>query len=288
MILQPATTLMHPLVLNSSGLSIISFQFAKTNPQWYSGIFGKNRVWFNVSVSNRFSKLELSRNEILKKNLTSMDEVGYVTNDWHKSSSCSIQLLGVVRLEYDRPFRYDSRFEGPGIGKASISWREDVKNVTWICQYRALYENWREEKFRKRPSFWPIIFYCSSPVTAAACTVLKVNHSNVDSNASVCISVSANLSHSVWKSNFSVQLIAVQNSSTAEPSNTTKAPMVVCGVISYTAYNESKARANGAMMMEWIHHYSSLGFKVYKMVAAAIYSENCPLVKTLNTLGCNL
>lgn len=291
-------TIEQPFRLNPMNLTVMSFKFIgeeKKRSDWFGTTFGPQSLWFNESVGKYLNSSLLSPYEQYMSNVTARRL--FYSPLIYTEPDCSIELLGYAYLDVDRPFLRRSKTEAPSYGNATLSWYLDGSNLfKWPCVYRAMYENWRPESHSFKPHFWATFFYCPAPYGKKSCgDIRRESHSRGVPNRPIHFNLSTELATMTWQSNFTARLHAEavsslgpdqsllsssslsslpssSNDSVATPLEGRKgdhrgrprseAQIVVCGVIPYTTHEPAKARANGAMILEWIHYYSTLGMKV--------------------------
>jgi hypothetical protein len=199
--------------------------------------------------------------------------------------ACSLEFLGFVANSEDGQFSPSIRY-GAFVGNATVVIKE--RSIDWRCFYRPVYENWREEKNYSKPNYWGVIFFCPSP-NSTECSNLEqsmLNTSDFEApyrhslNESGIVSLTTPAGDE-WRTGFLSrpfiskderyttfdQSYNTQNN--GQPHNVSgyvmakaKSAHAVCLSIPYTSTDTAKASANGAILLEWIRYYSSIGFKV--------------------------
>lgn len=244
--------------INETGLTVTSFSFNSNNqiPSWVNKTFGAESVYFNktVWVNVKSTKpiteeeLKIANNEVTKK-VSLMDTIPV----------CSAELLGFMYLDRFAPFKLSHRSLGPIVGNAVLyipSFQE-----SWVCFYRGMYENWRQESRIVHPNFWAVAFYCPQ-YRKTACDKFIVQSESSDKKLRMVIA-------------FEVTSATISNEFTATLfSSSTKQDLKsnplghninlgICAPIPYTTIDSEKYEANGVMITEWIRYYVKLGIKVF-------------------------
>ena len=134
------------------------------------------------------------------------------------------------------------------IGNASMILSKS--SVEWSCFYRAQYEYWRMSKY-----FWQVFFFCPTP-HRSACHKRPKNGRQQKIKGHMILSTH----DKIWRSDFSIDS---PSSQIDRQPNTSFPQKAACLVIPYVSSQPIKAKPNGAMMYEWVRHYSLLGFKVF-------------------------
>lgn len=198
---------------------------------------------------------------------------------------CSLELLGFVLNSEDGQFSPSIRY-GAFVGNATVIIED--RQIDWNCFYRPVYENWREEKNYSKPNYWGVMFFCPSP-NSTQCSNLEqsiLSISDVEDSYVHSLNESGIVSLTTpggdkWRTSFlsrpfiskEERYTTFDNNNTphnySKPHNISSHVMVkpkimhaVCLSIPYTSTDTAKAAANGAILLEWIRYYSSIGFKV--------------------------
>lgn len=150
------------------------------------------------------------------------------------------------------PFMHRDR-EYTVIGNASMVLSKS--SVEWSCFYRVQYENWRISKY-----FWQVFFFCPTP-HSSACHKHPKNGRQQKIKGHMTLSTH----DKIWRSDFSID---PPSSRIDRQPNTSFPQKAVCLAIPYVSSQPIKAAPNGALIYEWVRHYSLLGFKVF------VYDKN--------------
>lgn len=259
---------------------------------WYS----------DPSIAKLMTQAPLSFDELLRRNITlrylQQSNLPFI----NQQCAIEILGFARLEVDRPFLLRSKYEEAGFGNASVSWRFHGDnpaVSHLPWSCIYRSLHENWRTET-HYCIHYRAVLFYCPSPVGKKSCGEIRrdgrFNHENSDIDFNLTVS----LRHMMWHSNFSARLLkGIANETvshshdirrskshvnnflqrTANLSKNNSSPekrihsihdskqlpsyeMVVCGVIPYTTHDPDKARANGAMLQEWIHYYHRLGFRV--------------------------
>ena len=119
-------------------------------------------VSYNAITSDQ-AALASARSRYVKKSRLPPFPVG---------QTCSIELLGYVRMGRNAPFRLlIDRFNRPPTGTATlqmqINGKDEPPSDPWQCYYRAVYSNRRVSE--DTDSFWPVLIYCPASIISQKC-----------------------------------------------------------------------------------------------------------------------
>lgn len=157
--------------INANELTITSLILNPTikHSSWIKSLFGsKSRFWYKTPNNEVDSPEKLSNTE---KNTGKRLVNEFIRNklpDYAYSSTCSIEILGFVKLNEQQPFYLNNKYKYPptGYGQIHIYNNNELSKayLYWTCSYRALYDNWRDgESSSTEPNYWPILLYCYPP-----------------------------------------------------------------------------------------------------------------------------
>lgn len=157
--------------INANELTISSLIVNPTikHSSWIKNLFGsKSRFWYKTPKNEVDSPGKLSNTE---KNTGKRFVNEFIRNklpDYAYTSTCSIEILGFVKLNEKQPFYLNNKYKYPptGYGQIRIYNNNELSKayLYWTCSYRALYDNWRDgETPSTEPNYWPILLYCYPP-----------------------------------------------------------------------------------------------------------------------------
>jgi hypothetical protein len=155
-----------------------------------------------------------------------------------KSSQCSFEFLGYVKMDPSTPFTVSNTFNSV-FGEAQMVISQSSV-TTWTCYYRSMTESWRIPKH-----YWSIFFYCPAPDN-----VVCSGHHEMETDMLLTGQLKMDTHNATWRARFPL-------SANKEPAKPT-----ACLVLPYRTSIPEKADVNGAMLYEWVRYHSMMGFKI--------------------------
>jgi len=156
-----------PLVIQPSSVSITSITYNPSPQQseWVRRIFGEEAIFHNRSMPSK-SPLSLSPEEKLER--LHLFRKHFRLPLHAMNPSCSFEMLGYVVADVGEPITFASHHIHPAIGEATLHFGE-LRNESWICYYRAMYDN-NFMKLKMKPyHHWPVFLFCPAPVFEYSC-----------------------------------------------------------------------------------------------------------------------
>ena len=266
---------LNKIFTNSSALSVSSFSFAEnlTTSKWVEHIFGSKSVyWRDLKRDDSIQFIESARSNVLKSE--------WISNLTSKSNaSCSITMLGFVRLERFAPFRHIDRLEkDPPIGRAElrshyhanhdVNLAEAVESA-WLCHYRALYTNLRS--FEDSPdSFWAVMLYCPNSNEPGKgkqqCSSFKERHrdnTSVNHTVTMYLRQGVELCTDISTIKASTFRPVMKQDCSASPNDGWQSPIAVCTAWPFASSNPEKVPINQALIYEFVRYYANLGMTIF-------------------------
>lgn len=281
---------------SSSELTVSSMLYNPTShvSTWVDNIFGSKAIFYNTKgkIDDAWDKKALSKVELF--NRTARFRKVFVLPDYALEPVCSIEVLGFVKISEEGPF-YPNLRNQLYVGDASIVIKK--RSIDWKCFYRPVTENWRMETKLSLPNFWAVLMFCPAP-NAKSCVKLneniskgnterkgfiKTNKIDSDFDKGNIILKTPTRDNFRWRAAFEFSFFRskehlqnnIKNTSVASihssSEDSSSSPKIksskvqdaaVCLSIPYTSTDTEKSSANGAMLLEWIRYYTTLGFKV--------------------------
>ena len=228
---------------------------------WIEHFFGRHAIHFGIYENLQYQTLD----QIMKRTKTVLN----IPPQYLFNNTCSIELLGHIRQ--------DSAIKLYG---NAILLLRDVVTTTVLpvivrtqCFYRAFYDRWgSNSKIEKEkamfPYYYTLFIYCPTQ-NEKFCDSF-----NAKFNQNLTQSVAGELIIQTAKSrrNFSASFrtnsqfhrtnnVPFNNYETSIKKDR-KVNKAVCLVLPYVSSNEAKKKLNSAILSEWVHYYSQLGYKV--------------------------
>jgi len=274
--------------LNFTGLSVTSILF---NPQpkvsdWIDRMFG-SKFYFKPRQKNIMKfEAEYVNTAIYRRQhlLPEQNEL------W---PSCSIEILGYVRLHEHPMLQRRNKFKEPLVGHGQLSFFTNTK-FNWNCYYRVSYGWFDDYKGNVDQGYWPVVFYCMAPNSFMLDESNKNRCKNIDGHISSSQSqdpLTMTLSMTLrridpenivkiskqedvnWVTTFQARITHLDqvykyqtdmsNLRRESKSETSSSGMGICLVLPYLSIDNEKAVGNGAMVAEYINYYSQLGMEVF-------------------------
>lgn len=247
------------IIANSRELTITSFLYNPTSAYsaWVDHVFGSKSVFYGDKfVPNVLGEVPLSEEEV-RNRFTNISDT-FALPDYALWPPCSIELLGYVPLDIQKPFMAGTGRDKPIFGNGVVHISNSILNESWNCFYRPNYENWRTEQQVSAPNYWAVIFYCPAQNAETSCANMEKLYFEEKTRL---ITVDMNLEHGNWKTSFSANVVS-KDTVAIRTSRSMKIPLAICTVIPYTSTDTDKVAANGALLIEWIKYHAMLGMKV--------------------------
>lgn len=253
-----------------NGLTVTSIQFNPTSQKsrWVDSVLGNKSLQF-FTYEHFYPKYSHLMDFIFSEDKVSIEELWNVSQPLRKvldadliskhSPSCSFELLGSTKVDDEEPFMVPSKTSVVA-GNATLSLHE--LNINIKCYYRALFENWKPEKFFIT-NYWSTFFYCPlfSSSVCQSIHQLKRNHRNYK------IELSLHLQNTSWNNTFFSKLPIYPRKKILNRFVTSnffpKNKVGVCIAIPYVSTDNAKALANGIMLQSWIRYYTNLDMHVF-------------------------
>lgn len=292
--------------INSTGLTTTSILF---NPQpkvstWVDRMFG-SQFYFKPRQKN----LKRFENEYI--NTTVYREQDLLPQDNKLWPSCSIEVLGYVRLHEHAMLDRRNKFKSPLVGHGYISFFTNTKH-DWKCYYRVSYGWFDDYKFNIDQGYWPVVFYCMAPNEHMLDESYKSRCKGIDNYLSsnthpltfkLSMTLRATSIKEYGKSHKELQWIttfvghvmhldqvynyqeSMSDLRRESKSETSPSGMGMCLVLPYLSTDSDKAAGNGAMIAEYINYYSQLGLDVFVYDRDGVHEKyffNSTYVQTRN------
>jgi hypothetical protein len=261
---------------SSSNLTITSILYNPTiqKSSWIDSIFGSRAFFYDFKKNEQaYDKRSLSMEE--KSNHTKNFQKHFKLPEYALKSACSLELLGFAKIFKQGLFHPNDK-KKLLIGDASIVIED--RSIDWRCFYRPLFENWRRETVLTEPNFWSLFMFCPAP-NQSACdklnkSLLKMKElkkdllTNKNLDQGYVSLKTQSINNWSWKAAFKFsffprkKFLARDLADGEKIKGLKKLNAAVCLSIPYTSSFPFKAAANGAMLLEWIRYYTTLGFKV--------------------------
>jgi hypothetical protein len=256
---------------SSSDLTISSILYNPTSIKstWIDSTFGSKAMFYEFGKNEQvWDKKSLSVEE--KNNRTRNFRAQFILPEYAVNSVCSIEVLGIAKISKYGLFSPSNRVHS-FVGEASIVIKD--RSIEWRCFYRPLFENWRPDLVYSEPNFWSVFMFCPAP-DAEKCeklneSLLKMKKMKKDLLTTGYVSFrDKSLKALGWKSAFEFNFVprkrflSIDSSDGQKIEALKKLNAAVCLSIPYTSSYSTKESANGAMLLEFIRYYATLGFKV--------------------------
>lgn len=217
---------------DAKGLSIHSFLFnpyQKFSP-WVDRMLGAHAVY--RGDNGVLSEIEIFNFAKYGNQTFSMPSEQFFPH-------CSVEMHGFIRL------RSENEAAFPGLGLAALQFYEE----TWICHYRS-----RSRYYPTHPFFRFLVFFCPSP-SFQLCEIMR-GSTREHSEALYTVRLAVEMSVGFQKIKFPINLNAVTRK-TEKPDE-----VAICTVLPFKAESPKKQSIDGALLMEWIKHHTSLGLNL--------------------------
>lgn len=155
------------MVMQPTSLSITSIVYNPSAQQskWIRRVFGEEAIFHNRSTPSK-SVLSLSPEEKIER--LELFRNHFRLPPQSVNPSCSFEMLGYVVADVGEPLTFASLQLRPAIGTANLRIGKN-ENVTWVCYYRAMYDN-NFMKIKMKPyHHWPVFIYCPAPFFERSC-----------------------------------------------------------------------------------------------------------------------
>lgn len=228
-----------PLVVNSRGLTILSFYLVNNNDttpsKWVQHVLGnKGIVTFKSPSPHQLPPLQSllsNRSQSFRKHALQLP-----------SAVCAIELLGVVPDNWHGEI--NAQPHALNIGSATL----DMFASTWgLCHYRATLDNWRKGKRR----VMTIMLYCPQHDKVKCADLQAIQTNNDQSSLVGKVTVRGQIS------SFETHLSNIRTNPTGADDGKR---LAACLVLPYASTTPHMRKINGHMLVEWIKYYTKLGF----------------------------
>lgn len=242
---------------NSHGLTLTSFLFNPQNfySEWVDHILGSKAVFYSKPSLNGSTFIETRHVNENQLHLRHKEvENAFKFPEYAIIPPCSIEMLGFVPLDIEAPFTRGEKTFNLTIGSGDLN----IRNMKWKCFWRPLYENWRTETTIVKAQFWSLVIFCPARTESACERLSDINSgtNTVISNTSLTIY----LKKANWTTTFTARVM--NQGALLRSLSAYNYPMAMCVIVPYTSSDAIKARANGAMLAEWIRYHIKIGMKV--------------------------
>ena len=259
-------------------LLVTSFQFQKgrTSSIWIDRLLGTRAVAFTKNDTlNRDTFQEHDLHDSMEKTKKYL----FPVPPWHQ---CSMELLAFVLLDDVKGASFQ-RFSGsPLVGHARISLFHGGTIVP--CTYRSLYDSWRPSpRANTAPNYQTVFVTCPVQNASTCRDVQKMLSINSAPSVVLELLQSDHIDHTL-RAPFQIHS---QSYKTARDTSENR-PAAACLVLPYQSSNIQATQINQAMVVEWIHHHTSLGFRIliYDRQGSfqqALHNNSYSFLRSINT-----
>lgn len=244
--------------MNQDTMSISSLHFRTNNkaPMWVDHLLGAKSVFWQMDEMSRERKILNTLDEGRESILSHAASPPAVS----MTPSCSLELLGFVRVDAAEPFLLQDKHRHPSLGTGKLLLGSN--NSSWSCYYRATYDNWRMTEYvGKDPFYWPVFFYCPAS-SALAChrDVIDKMDRKRELNLSLYLNVTTRMGK---KEDWSVNLTMIMNPRIWDPPEAmqTVPDLAVCSSMPYRSNQPAKQESIHAILLEWIRYHTALDIR---------------------------
>lgn len=187
--------------------------------------------------------------------------------------ACSIEILGNLRLDVQNPILRGNKERAPMLGRGMLTHGQHGQH-RWKCFWRVVFGHFENIELDLGPTFSSVVFYCPAPFASFqkyACGNLTNSYgeSPVNNYELSMYIVEPHTRRKVeWVNKFTAwtrfeDIFSPPPAYLLSNSNRNNPRLAMCLSIPYTSSDPEKTIGNGALLVEFIRYYSTLGFKVF-------------------------